>query len=335
MSASRRPLGATGMQITPVGLGTWAIGGPWAYGWGPQHDSDSIATIRAALHAGVNWIDTAANYGLGHAEELVGRAIADLPETDRPLVFTKCGMSWDPDDPRREARKDLRPEALRRQCEDSLRRLRVERLDLLQVHWPDRVGPPIEESWGTMCELVAEGKVRAAGVSNFDLDLLRRCQAVGQVATLQPPLSLIARAAAELLPWCRENNLGVIAYSPMQSGILTGRFTHERAAVLPADDWRRDDPEFNQPRLDRNLELQAALEPIASHHGTSPAAVAVAWVLAWQGVSGAICGARRPDQIPDWLPALELRLDDRDLHELAEAIERTGAGTGPAMPQRD
>ncbi len=335
MSAPRRPLGVTGMQITGVGLGTWAIGGPWAYGWGPQEDSDSMATIRAALNGGVSWIDTAANYGLGHAEELVGRAITDVAQTERPLVFTKCGMSWEPNDPRRQARKDLRPEAIRRQCEDSLRRLRLERLDLLQIHWPDPDGPPIEESWGAMCELVAEGKVRAAGVSNFDLDLLRRCQAVGPVATLQPPFSLIAREAAELLPWCRENNVGIIGYSPMHSGILTGRFTQERVASLAPDDWRRDDPEFNPTRLDRSLELQAALEPIAARHGAPPAAVAVAWVLAWPGVAGAICGARRPGQVRDWLPALELRLDNRDLHELAAAIERTGAGGGPAMPLRD
>jgi aryl-alcohol dehydrogenase-like predicted oxidoreductase len=325
-----RPLGSAGPAITTVGFGAWAVGGAWAFGWGPQDDRDSIAAIHRALDAGVGWIDTAAAYGLGHSEEVVARALEGVAA--RPLVFTKCGMVWH-DRPDRVPRADLRPEWIRRECEDSLGRLRVEALDLLQFHWPDRnTGTPIEESWGAMADLVREGKVRHAGVSNFDRDLLERCEPILHVDSLQPPLNAIQRDAADLLPWCEANGTGVIVYSPMMSGLLTGRFTAERVERLDAGDWRRGFREFREPRLSENLALQDALRPVAERHGVSVGAVAVAWALAWPGVSGAIVGARDPGQVEGWLPAAELALTPEDLDEIAAAIERTGAGQGPARP---
>jgi aryl-alcohol dehydrogenase-like predicted oxidoreductase len=316
-----------------VGFGAWALGGgDWAFGWGPQDDTDSIAAIHHAVERGVNWVDTAAVYGLGHSEEVVGRAIRDLPEADRPLVFTKCGLVWDESNRRTPPRNNLRPDSIRRECDASLRRLGVERIDLYQFHWPDP-NTPVEESWDTMLELIEAGKVRAGGVSNFDVELLERCEARGHVDSLQPPFSMINRAAgADVIPWCAEHGTGVIVYSPMQSGLLTGRFTRERARSLPDDDWRKDDAEFTEPRLSRNLELQDALRPVAERHDVTPAAVAVAWTLAWPGVTGAIVGARSPEQVDGWIPAATLELSADDLLELRAAIERTGAGHGPIAP---
>ncbi|WP_233508577.1 aldo/keto reductase, partial [Spongiactinospora gelatinilytica] len=231
-----RELGGTGMAITTVGFGSWAAGGPGLMGWGTQSDDESIAAIHHAVAHGVNWIDTAAVYGFGHAEEVVGRALSALPPADRPLIFTKCGLVWDEHGVES---NDLTPESIRRECDDSLRRLGVDRIDLYQIHAPDPNGPPIEESWGTLLELVEAGKVRHPGVSNFDVELLERCEAVGHVASLQPPLSLIHRdATADVIPWCAAHDTGVIVYSPMASGLLSGTFTTERAAALPADDWR-------------------------------------------------------------------------------------------------
>jgi aryl-alcohol dehydrogenase-like predicted oxidoreductase len=329
-----RPLGQTGMDITTVGFGAWAIGGAdWAYGWGPQENADSVAAIRHAVERGVNWIDTAAVYGLGHSEELVGRALRELPEASRPYVFTKCGLVWEEGDPRAEPRRFLGPESIRRECEASLRRLGVERIDLYQFHWPDTEGTPVEDSWATMLELVEEGKVRAGGVSNFTVELMERCEAIGHVGSLQPPFSMINRSAGgDVIPWCAEHGTGVIAYSPMQSGLLTGRFTRERAESLGHDDWRSQSDEFTEPRLSRNLDLQEALRPVAEPHGVAPAAVAVAWTLRWPGVTGAIVGARSPAQVDGWLPAAKLTLSADDLAELAAAIERTGAGRGPVAP---
>ena len=329
-----RPLGSSGLTITTVGFGAWAIGGGgWAFGWGPQDDERSVATIRHALERGINWIDTAAVYGLGHSEEVVRRALDGLAPAERPYVFTKCGMVWDDHDRMAPPRQILRPETIRAECEASLRRLGVERIDLYQFHWPDQSGTAVEDSWAAMIRLVEEGKVRAAGVSNFDVPLLERCEAIRHVDSLQPPFSLIRRAVAEReIPWCAEHRTGVIAYSPMQSGLLTDRFDAERTRRFAADDWRRRSADFNPPRLERNLALRDALRPVAARHGATVAEVAVAWTLAWPGVTGAIVGGRTPEQVDGWIGAAGLELEDRDLNEIAEAVRATGAGTGPDRP---
>jgi aryl-alcohol dehydrogenase-like predicted oxidoreductase len=330
MSLETRPFGTTGMDITTVGFGAWAVGGPWVFGWGPQEDDDSIAAIHHAVELGVNWVDTAAAYGLGHSEEVVGRAVNALPEADRPYVFTKCGMWFEEAGPGVEPERSLRPEHIREECERSLRRLGVERIDLFQFHWPDASGVAVEESWATMLALIDEGKVRAGGVSNFGVDLLDRCEALGHVGTLQPPFSLINRTAGgDVIPWCAEHDTGVIVYSPMQSGLLTGRWSAERTAGLDDGDWRKRGREFNPPRLERNLALAAALEPIAQRHGVEVSAVAVAWTLAWPGVTAAIVGARTPAQVAGWVAASGLELTDADLDALTAAVESTGAGQGP------
>jgi aryl-alcohol dehydrogenase-like predicted oxidoreductase len=331
-----RQLGAGGPAVTAVGLGAWALGGEWEYGWGAQDDAESIAAIRHAVAAGIDWVDTAPAYGLGHSEEVVRRAVADIPAPERPLVFTKCGMVWH-DQPDGVPRFNLRPDEMRRECEDSLRRLGVEAIDLYQFHWPDtRTGTPVEESWGVMADLVRAGKVRWAGVSNFDVGLLERCEPILHVDSLQPMFNAVDRdAAEELLSWCAANGTGVIVYSPMMSGLLTGSYSRERHEALDPGDWRRGpagEPFFGDTALERNLALQDALRPIAERHGTSVAAVAVAWTLAWPEVTGAICGARRPDQVDGWLAGGELVLEPEDLDEIAAAIELTGAGCGPARP---
>jgi aryl-alcohol dehydrogenase-like predicted oxidoreductase len=331
-----RPLGTSGLSITTVGFGAWAIGGgDWSYGWGPQDDDDSIAAMRHAVEGGINWIDTAAVYGLGHSEEVVGRLLRALPPDGRPLVFTKCGMVWDQRDRSAEPRRILTPGSIRAECEASLRRLGVERIDLYQFHWPDTIGTPVEDSWRVMVELVEAGKVRAIGVSNFSVDLLERCERIRHVDSCQPPFSLIRRdAGADVIPWCAAHRTGVIGYSPMQSGILTDRFSAERVASLAADDWRRRSAEFQTPRLERNIALRDALRPIAARHRTSVSSVAIAWTLAWPGVTGAIVGARSPEQVDGWIDAAALRLTDEDLDEIARALERTGAGRGPTVVGR-
>ena len=327
-----RPLGASGLAITPVGFGAWAIGGgDWAFGWGPQDDETSLAAMRHALERGINWIDTAAVYGLGHSEEVVGRLLRGLPAGRRPLVFTKCGMVWDQRGPEAEVRRVLTPESIRAECDASLRRLGVERIDLYQFHWPDEIGTPVEDSWGAMVGLVEVGKVRAIGVSNFDLNLLSRCERIRHVDSAQPPFSLIRReAAADVIPWCAEHRTGVIGYSPMQSGILTERFSAERTASLAPDDWRRRSREFQSPNLERNLAVRDALRPIDARRDTTVSAVAVAWTLAWPGVSGGIVGARSPEHVDGWVGAATLRLDAEDLDAIAEVLPRTGAG--PVRP---
>jgi aryl-alcohol dehydrogenase-like predicted oxidoreductase len=330
-----RPLGTSGLNISRLGLGAWAIGGGgWSFGWGPQDDEASIATLRAAFDRGINWVDTAAIYGLGHSEEVVGRAIRGLPEGDRPFVFTKCGQVADPSRPFEPATTILRRESMRRELEASLRRLGIERIDLYQIHWPEQDGStPIEHSWAEMVRFLDEGKVRAIGVSNFGIDLLERCEAIRHVESLQPPFSLIRREAGRtVIPWCVQHRTGVIAYSPMQSGILTDRFSHERVRAMAEDDWRRRSANFSEPALSRNIALRDAVRPIAERHGTSVSTVAIAWTLAWRGTTGAIAGARSPGQLDGWIEAASLELDGDDLDEISRAIESSGAGSGPSRP---
>lgn len=319
----RRALGKSGLEITTVGFGAWAVGGGgWSFGWGAQDDDESLSAMRRAIELGVNWIDTAAVYGLGHSEEVVGRLLKGLPAGDRPFVFTKGGLIWDPERPMVQSARILKPESIRQECEASLRRLGVDRIDLYQFHWPDESGVPIEESWSEMARLVDAGKVRLGGVSNFDVTLLERCEAVRHVDSLQSPFSLVRRGIAEKeIPWCASHGTGVLCYSPMQSGLLTDTFTAQRASTLEADDWRRRSPEFNEPRLSANLGLRDALRPIAERHGTSVSAIAVAWVIAFPGVTGAIVGARSASQVDGWIPAARVELTQADLAEIAAAVE--------------
>lgn len=335
ITSPARSLGSSGLEITTVGFGAWAVGGgSWAYGWGPQDDDQSITAIRHAVGLGLNWIDTAAVYGLGHSEEVVRRALDGIPAAERPYVFTKGGMVWSGDDPMVSPRQTLAPASIRGECEASLRRLGVERIDLYQFHWPDQSGTAVEDSWGEMVRLIDAGKVRAGGVSNFDVTLLERCERIRHVDSLQPPFSLIRRQAAEAeIPWCRERGTGVIVYSPMQSGILTDRFSEARVAALAEHDWRRRAGEFQPPSLARNIALRDALRPVAARHGTTVAAVAIAWTLAWPGVTAAIVGARDPAQVDGWIGGAALELTPADLDEIARGIERSGAGAGPALPR--
>jgi aryl-alcohol dehydrogenase-like predicted oxidoreductase len=329
-----RKFGTTDMEITRVGFGAWATGGGgWAFGWGPQDDDESIAAMDHALERGVNWIDTAAVYGLGHSEEVVGRVLRGRSAADRPYVFTKCGLVWDENDRMKSPVRTLAPNSIRRECEASLRRLGVERIDLYQFHRPDDTGVPVEESWRTMEQLVEEGKVRAIGVSNFDLSLLRKCEAIRHVDSLQPPFSLIRRdAAAAEIPWCNAHRTGVIVYSPMQSGILTDTFSADRVKKMADDDWRKGSENFQTPRLEKNIALRDALKPIALRHNAAVSAVAIAWTLAWPAVTGAIVGARSAAQVDGWIDAATLTLTVEDLDEIAEVIERLGVGSGPTRP---
>jgi len=324
-SLPTRPFGRTGLDITRVGFGAWAIGGNM---WGPQDDDESVAAIRHAVERGINWIDTAAVYGNGHSEEVIARALGSLGPAERPLVFTKGGIVRDADgtNPRRTA-VDIRG-----QCERSLRRLGVERIDLYQLHWPsDDV--PLERSWAEMLRLKEDGLVAHVGLSNHSVDQLEEAEAMGHVETLQPPFSAIRRSAAEtVLPWCGQRGTGVICYSPMQAGLLTGAFTPERAASLAENDHRRANLEFHGDALMANLALAEALKPVADRHGVGQGAVAIAWCLAWPGLTGAIVGARSPGQVDGWIAAASLGLDADDLANIEAAIEKTGAGEGPARP---
>lgn len=333
-SLPTRPLGTTGLHITGVGFGAWAVGGEWAFGWGAQDDAESVAAIRHAVESGVSWVDTAAVYGLGHSEEVVREALSPYSTEDRPSVFTKCGMVWDDgagptDSPRRVGA----PESIRAECEASLRRLGVDVLDLLQLHWAPEDGTPLEDTWSTLLDLQREGRARHVGVSNLSVAQLQACAALGHVATLQPPFSAIARrAAGDLLPWCAARGTGVIAYSPMQSGLLTGAFSEERAAALPEGDWRKRSPDFSGGTLRRNLALAETFRAVAERHDVPVPAVSVAWTLAFEGMSGAIVGARNPGQVDGWLPAATLVLTRQDLDEIAAAMTQTGAGQGPKHP---
>lgn len=332
-SLPTRPLGKTGMDLTRVGFGAWAAGGGgWAFSWGPQDDDESIAAIRHAVEAGVNWLDTAAVYGLGHSEEVVAKAMRGITPADRPFIFTKCGLRWDPADPYKQARRVGAPASLREEVELSLRRLETDVIDLYQMHWPAEDGTPLEDYWSTLLQLKDEGKIRAAGLCNHNAVQLEAAERLGHVDSLQPPFSAIKRSTADEIAWCSEHSTGVIVYSPMQAGLLTGAFSAERVANLHADDWRARNPEFQGERLSRNLALAGALRPIAEARGTTVPAVAVAWTLAWRGVTGAIVGARSPAQVDGWLPASELVLTTTELDDIAAAIASTGAGEGPARP---
>lgn len=308
------PLGDTGLEISRVGFGAWAIGGGgWEFGWGPQQDDESIAAIHRALELGVNWIDTAAAYGFGRSEEIVGRALRGLPE--RPYVFTKSSLL---DDGTRHVRHMLKRDSILREAEGSLRRLGVDAIDLYQIHWPIP-DEDIEEGWAAMATLKERGLVRHIGVSNFDASQLRRIQSIAPVETLQPPYSLIDRAAeAEVLPFAERHGIGVIVYSPMGSGLLTGGITRERIAAMPDDDWRKTDPRFTEPQLSRHLALAARLRTIADRHDVSPGAVAVAWTLRNPAVDGAITGFRRPDQVDPVVAAAGLELTEQDLAEITD-----------------
>jgi aryl-alcohol dehydrogenase-like predicted oxidoreductase len=334
MALPKRPLGKSGLEITTVGFGAWAAGGGgWLFGWGPQDDGDSVKAIVHAASRGINWIDTASVYGLGHSEVVVGKALKEIPASERPLVFTKCGMHWDEKDPMAKPKRLSDPASIPGECEASLKRLGVEVIDLMQFHWPDESGRAVEESWAALVKLQEQGKVRAVGVCNYDVARLERAEKVRHVDSLQPPFSLIKRevGGAEI-PWCRKQQTGVIAYSPMQSGLLTDRFSAERLAALAADDWRRRSPEYQSPKLEANLALRDALKPVAEKHGVSVGAVAIAWTLAWPGLTGAIVGARSPEQVDGWIAAASLVLDPQDLDGIAAAIARTGAGYGPSRP---
>jgi aryl-alcohol dehydrogenase-like predicted oxidoreductase len=327
-------LGRTDMAITRVGFGAWAIGGAdWAVGWGTQDDRDSIAAIRHAVSCGVNWIDTAAVYGLGHSEEVVRQALAEIPQSERPYVFTKCGLIWDEVDRKAFPKQVGAPASLKREAEASLKRLGVERIDLYQMHWPAKDETPIEVYWQTLLDLKKEGKVRAVGLSNHNVAQLEQAEKISHVETLQPPFSAIRReAGATELPWCHAHGTGVIVYSPMQAGLLTGTFTAERAKALPKDDWRSRNAEYQGDKLAANLKLADAFRPIAEAHHTTVAAAALAWTLAWPGVTGAIVGARNASQIDGWIDAAKLELTKDDMAAIDAAIRTTGAGAGPSLP---
>jgi len=314
-----RKLGYSGLHLTTIGLGAWAIGGGgWAFGWGPQDDADSIAAIHRALDLGINWVDTAAVYGRGHSEEVVGRAIAG--RRDEVIVATKCGRILEEGQDRPFGR--LKADSVRREAEASLRRLRVEVIDLYQLHWPDP-DKEIEEGWGTVADLIKEGKVRFAGVSNFNTAQLQRIQPIHPVVSLQPPYSMLRRGVEdELLAYCAANNIGVIVYSPMQAGLLTGKFSRERVASLPDDDWRKQNDYYREPQLSANLELVEGLRPIAAHNNKTLAQLAIAWVLRCPEVTAAIVGARHPSQIEETAAAGDWSLSTEDLDEIEALLAK-------------
>lgn len=313
----KRQLGNSDMYITTVGFGAWAIGGDgWAFGWGPQDDTDSINAIHRALDLGINWIDTAAVYGTGHSEEVVAQALKGV--SNRPYVFTKCSRLWDEN---RVPYGSLKRATILKECEDSLRRLQTDVIDLYQIHWPN---PPedIEEGWSALADLQRQGKVRYIGVSNFNVEQMKRAQAIAPITSLQPPYSMIRRdIEAEILPYCKANNIGVIVYSPMQSGLLTGAFTRERVANLPDSDWRKRNPQYQEPLLSRNLALADLLKEIGNRHGVSAGAVAIAWTLKHPAVTAAIVGARRADQVDGIIDGGNIQLGDSDLAEIEQFMQ--------------
>jgi aryl-alcohol dehydrogenase-like predicted oxidoreductase len=308
----KKVLGNSDIELTPVGVGAWAMGGGgWAFAWGPQDDDESIAAIRTALDGGVNWIDTAAVYGLGHSEEVVARAIEG--RSQRPYVFTKCERNWKENG---EIYKSLKADSIRKECENSLRRLRVETIDLYQIHWPEP-DEEVEEGWETLARLKEEGKVRWIGVSNFNVQQLERCRKIAPITSLQPPYSAVSpEIESEILPYCRQHGIGVIAYSPMKSGLLTGKMTRERVQNLPTDDFRRRALAFQEPNLTRNLQLADLMKEIGGRHKVPAGVAAIAWVLRNPALTAAIVGMRSAQQAKEILPALEFRLSDEEVHEI-------------------
>ncbi|RYZ40993.1 MAG: aldo/keto reductase [Myxococcaceae bacterium] len=313
----KRRLGNSDMDLTALGFGAWAIGGGgWAFAWGAQDDAQSIQAIQRALDSGINWIDTAAVYGLGHSEEIVAKALKGRDK--RPYVFTKCSMVWDD---RGNVSRVLKADSVRRECEASLRRLNVDAIDLYQVHWPVGSAAEIEEGWTALAELQRQGKVRWLGVSNFNVSQLERVQRIAPVTSLQPPYSLIHRdVEKDLLPFCEKNGIGVIVYSPMASGLLTGAMTRERIQGMPDDDWRRRSPDFQEPRLSRHLALVERMREVGARHGRSPAEVALAWVLRHPAVTAAIVGARSGKQVDGFIQAGDFRLTSKEVRELEDAL---------------
>jgi aryl-alcohol dehydrogenase-like predicted oxidoreductase len=307
-----RQLGNSDLHLTRIGFGAWAIGGGnWEFAWGPQDDQESIQTIERAIESGLNWIDTAAVYGLGHSEEVVAQAVKRVSK--KPYIFTKCSMRWDAE---RKIYRSLKASSLQEELDNSLRRLQVEAIDLYQIHWPNPEGE-IEEGWETLARFKKQGKVRYIGVSNFNVEQIKRVQKIAPVTSLQPPYSLLNRTVeTEILPFCQKNNIGVINYSPMVSGLLTGKMTRERIASLPADDWRKRSPNFNEPRLTRNLQLVELLREIGNRHGVEPGVVAIAWTLRHPAITAAIVGARRPDQIAGVLPAASFNLSQEEAEQI-------------------
>lgn len=322
----KRRLGNSDLHITSLGVGSWAIGGGgWAFGWGQQDDADSIAAIHAAIDHGINWIDTAPVYGLGHSEEVVAKALHG--RANRPYVFTKCGLVWNE---AREVSRSLKRESIRGEVEASLRRLQVDTIDLYQIHWPDP-DPEVEEGWAALAELKKEGKLRWIGVSNFKAGQLARAQAIAPITSLQPNYSIVQpEIEAEVLPFCGQNNIGVICYSPMKSGMLTGSMTRERIAAMPEDDFRRRTPTFNEPLLTRNLNLADLLKNIGARHGLTAGEMAIAWTLRRPEVTGAIVGLRNPGQINGVIGAAEFRLSDNELAEIAKFLSDWAAKAATA-----
>jgi len=313
----KRKLGNSDMDITVIGYGAWAVGGPWQFGWGPQDDDDSIGAIHRALDLGINWIDTAPAYGMGRSEEVIARALKG--RSDKPYIFTKCSLVWNEGDTG--VMNRLKADSIRQEVEDSLRRLDVDVIDLYQIHWPNP-DEDVEEGWQTLADLKAEGKVRYIAVSNFDVSQMKRAQAIAPITSLQPPYSAIRpEVGDEILPFCLENNIGVIVYSPMQSGLLTGKMTRERAANFPDGDFRKNDGQFQEPRLSRNLKLADLMSEIGQENGQSTPAVAVAWTLANPAVTGAIVGARRASQVDGFIGAGDFRLSDADMARIQAFID--------------
>lgn len=312
----KRRFGNTGMNITPIGFGSWAIGGAgWSHGWGPQDDNRAVEAVERAVELGINWIDTAAVYGLGHSEELIGKVLAGLKS--KPLVFTKCSLVWNDN---RRIGNSLKADSIRRECEASLKRLNVDAIDLYQVHWP-HPEHDIEEGWRTMAELKEEGLVRHIGVSNFNVEQMQRAHAIAPVESLQPPYSMLRRAIeTDILPFCLEQNIGVIVYSPMLSGMLSGAMTRERALNLPPDDWRRNNKEFQEPRLSYNLELVELLKKTGKKHGLSAGEVAVAWTLRHPAVTAAIVGGRSAEQVEGTIGAAEMTFAQEEAREIETFI---------------
>jgi aryl-alcohol dehydrogenase-like predicted oxidoreductase len=314
-----RQFGKTDMQITPIGFGAWAIGGGnWSFGWGPQDDTASLAAIKRALDLGINWIDTAAAYGHGHSEEIVAKALKG--RTERPYIFTKCERVWDEGE--YGVHGCLKAASIRRELENSLKRLQVDVIDLYQIHWPDPI-EDLEEGWQTMADLQKEGKVRYIGVSNFTVEQMRRIQKIAPIASLQPPYSLLRRDVEQtVLPFCQQQEIAVIVYSPMQSGLLSGLMTRERIANMPDDDWRKKSDDFNEPRLSHNLALVEKLRELALLYNRTPAEAAIAWTLANPAVTGAIVGARHPEQVDTIVGAAEFRLTQHDLNDIEEFLKQ-------------